>query len=142
MGSRPKSPSPFSGICRSYSSILLAAPYKRSSSNGDTKLSEANKRQIDGTHYSKYQNLQPWDVWMAWGLNPFQAIILKHLVRYRDKGEPLLDLEKAKHYLEKLIEVEKEKDTISQCQCHPLATGYNYTCPVHGGMDAEIERRR
>lgn len=68
----------------------------------------ANDRQVAGEHYMKYGGLQPWDVWWLWNLNPFQAAIVKHVVRYRDKLG-LTDLEKAKHYLEKLIELEKDK---------------------------------
>ncbi len=68
----------------------------------------ANDRQIGGEHYMKYGDLQPWDTWWIWNLNGFQAAILKHVVRYRDKAG-LQDLEKAKHYLDKLIELEREK---------------------------------
>ena len=71
-------------------------------------MSEANQRQVAGEHYLKYGNLQPWDLWTMWNLNPFQAVIIKHVVRYRDKLG-ITDLEKAKHYLEKLIEEEKVK---------------------------------
>lgn len=69
---------------------------------------KANTRQVGGAHYTKYKDLQPWDVYFPWNLNPFQAAVLKHVVRYRDKAG-LQDLEKAKHYLEKLIELETEK---------------------------------
>ena len=66
---------------------------------------KANETQVGGDHYRKYGELQPWDTWMPWNLNGFQANILKYVVRYRDKGG-LKDLEKAKHFLEKLIEIE------------------------------------
>ena len=67
----------------------------------------ANDRQVAGDHYMKHGDLQPWDVWAIWKLNPFQATILKHVVRYQDKMG-ITDLEKARHYLDKLIELEKE----------------------------------
>ena len=70
--------------------------------------SEANKRQVAGGHYMKYGQLQPWDTWLPWNLNGFQAAIIKHVVRYRDKMG-ITDLEKARHYLEKLIELERER---------------------------------
>ena len=66
----------------------------------------ANERQVAGEHYMKYDQFQPWDAWWWWKLNPFQAMVVKHVVRYRDKLG-ITDLEKAKHYLEKLIELEK-----------------------------------
>ena len=68
----------------------------------------ANERQIAGEHYKKYGELQPWDVWMPWNLNGFQAVILKHLVRYKDKNG-VEDLLKARHYLDKLIEEETKR---------------------------------
>lgn len=66
----------------------------------------ANERQIGGDHYTKYGDLQPWDLWLLWNLNGFQATIIKHIVRYRDKLG-IEDLEKARHYLDKLIEEER-----------------------------------
>ncbi|HEX6826971.1 MAG TPA: DUF3310 domain-containing protein [Nitrospiraceae bacterium] len=71
-------------------------------------MSDANKRQVGGDHYSKYGDLQPWDTWMPWNLNGFQCNVVKYVVRYRDK-EGIRDLEKAKHYLDKLIELERER---------------------------------
>lgn len=65
----------------------------------------ANDRQVSGEHYLKHGEFQPWDAWWHWKLNPFQAAIIKHVARYRDKGG-LDDLRKAEHYLEKLIELE------------------------------------
>ena len=79
-------------------------------SNYETIEFDSNKRQVGGNHYRKYGDLQPWDVWMPWNLNGFQANIVKYIVRYRDK-DGLRDLEKAKHFLEKLIEIETQSQT-------------------------------
>lgn len=68
----------------------------------------ANDRQVGGDHYRKLGEFQVWDAWRAWDLDPFQAVILKYVVRYRDKGG-VEDLRKATHYLEKLIELEEQK---------------------------------
>lgn len=78
---------------------------KNSSTGGDV-MSQANTKQIGGQHYTKHGDLQPWDMFFRWNLNPFQAAILKYVVRYRDK-DGIQDLEKAKHYLDKLIEEEQ-----------------------------------
>jgi hypothetical protein len=69
--------------------------------------SKANQRQVGGMHYKKY-GLQPWDMWIPWELNGFQAEVVKLVVRYKDKNG-IQDLEKARHYLEKLIEIERGK---------------------------------
>lgn len=71
------------------------------------KERRANDRQVGGEHYMKYGDIQPWDTWMPWKLNGFQSEIQKLVVRYKDKGG-VQDLEKARHYLDKLIELEKE----------------------------------
>mgnify|MGYP001260803568 CR=1 FL=1 len=66
--------------------------------------SSANSKQIAGTHY-KSKQIQPWDFIAANNLDFFQGNIIKYVVRFRDKNGKQ-DLEKAKHYLEKLIEIE------------------------------------
>lgn len=67
----------------------------------------ANSRQVGGTHYSKYGDQQPWDMYKPWNLDGFQAQIISYVVRWRDK-DGVKDLEKALHFLEKYIEVEKQ----------------------------------
>lgn len=65
----------------------------------------ANDTQVGGEHYNKLGEFQVWDAWWHWKLNPFQSVILKYVVRYRDKAG-IEDLRKATHYIEKLIELE------------------------------------
>lgn len=68
----------------------------------------ANAYQVGGQHYNA-KSLQPWDVIIAWNLGFLDGNAMKYLARWRDKGG-IEDLKKAKHYIEKLIEVEtKEK---------------------------------
>lgn len=74
----------------------------------ETRISSANKRQVGGLHYNKYGAVQPWDMWALFDLNAFQGAIVKHVIRYRDKLG-IEDLKKARHYLDKLIEVEEAK---------------------------------
>jgi hypothetical protein len=71
----------------------------------------ANDTQVGGDHYRK-KSVQPWDAMQSW-MTPeqFSGYLLggtfKYLARYREKGG-VTDLEKARHTLDKLIEVEKE----------------------------------
>lgn len=67
----------------------------------------ANDHQPGGDHYNKYGNFQVWDIFWKFKLNPFQANVIKYVMRYRDKNG-IEDLQKAKHYLEKLIEIEMD----------------------------------
>lgn len=70
----------------------------------------ANERQVGGDHYRKHGHLQHWDVVAHFGLDYFQAAITKYVMRWKDKGG-LQDLEKARHYLDKYIELIKA-DTV------------------------------
>jgi len=55
-------------------------------------------------HY-KDKPMQPWDYIIANNLNYLEGNVVKYVSRWRQKGG-VEDLRKAKHYLEKLIEVE------------------------------------
>jgi len=63
----------------------------------------ANDVQIAGTHY-KDKSIQPWDYIVANKLGYLEGNIVKYVSRWKDKGG-IEDLRKARHYLDKLIEV-------------------------------------
>lgn len=62
----------------------------------------AASRQHGGDHY-KGTNIQSWDVFLDWGLDPWACNVIKYVQRHRKKAGKD-DLEKAKHYLEYMIE--------------------------------------
>lgn len=51
---------------------------------------------------------EPIDVIEKWNLGFHVGTILTYLVRYQEKGNRLLDLKKARFYLERLIRIEEE----------------------------------
>jgi hypothetical protein len=63
----------------------------------------ANEKQIGGNHY-KDKAIEPWDFIVANNLGFLEGNIIKYIARYKEKNG-VEDLKKAKHYLEKLIEV-------------------------------------
>ncbi len=65
------------------------------------------REQVGGDHYSKL-TIQPVTYINANGLNYLQGNVIKYVTRYKDKNG-LQDLEKAKHYIEMLIELEGKK---------------------------------
>lgn len=70
-------------------------------------MSKANGKQIGGIHY-KQGGEEHWDrIWRLHGRGYFVGCITKYVERYHltPKGG-VQDLEKAKHFLEKLIELE------------------------------------
>lgn len=68
-------------------------------------MSSANETQVDGDHY-KSKAIQPWDYIASNKLGYFEGNVVKYVSRWRDKGG-VADLEKARHYLDKLIELQK-----------------------------------
>lgn len=62
----------------------------------------ANSYQVGGTHYES--TIQHWDYVVANDLDYFQAQITKYVTRWKKKNG-LRDLQKAKHFLEKYMEV-------------------------------------
>ena len=66
----------------------------------------ASEHQVGGDHYRKHA-IQLWDIIDEYGLSYYAGNALKYLLR--DKGNRLEDLKKARHYLDKLIELEEGK---------------------------------
>jgi|TARA_R110000851_G_scaffold46000_2_gene112272 hypothetical protein len=61
--------------------------------------------------HSDYANhkIQPWDIWREYSLNPWDADIVKRILR--EKGERRLDYEKIKHICdERIRQIDEEKD--------------------------------
>ena len=73
--------------------------------DGRVQVSLANDTQIDGGHY-KFRAIQPWDYIIANNIPYLEGNIIKYVTRWRDKGGKK-DLEKARHYLDKLLETVK-----------------------------------
>jgi len=70
-------------------------------------VTKANAKQVSGKHY-KDKEIQPWDYIYANNLGYFEGNCVKYVSRWKDKGG-IADLQKAIHYLEKLIELENNK---------------------------------
>ena len=64
-----------------------------------------NDKQVAGDHYKKLK-IQTWDYIWANNLGYMEGNIIKYVTRWKDKGNEK-DLLKAKHYLDKLLELVK-----------------------------------
>jgi hypothetical protein len=60
--------------------------------------------QVDGDHY-KQMKIQPVEFIHANGIPYLEGNVIKYISRWRNKNG-MADLEKAKHYIELLIELE------------------------------------
>jgi len=68
---------------------------------------EVIKKQVGGDHY-KNKGIQPIEYILSNDLGFCEGSVVKYVTRYKEKGG-IEDLEKAMHYLEFLIEFEKDK---------------------------------
>lgn len=87
------------------------APPRASGENlkaGEDPL-RANARQEGGSHYKQFRH-EAWDVILDWGLGYLDGNAVKYLSRWRHKNG-IEDLKKARHYIDKLIEVERAKNS-------------------------------
>lgn len=77
----------------------------------------ANEKQVAGNHYKT--SIEHWDYVVANDLNYLEGQITKYVTRCRKKNG-MQDLEKAKHFLEKYMEVFKE------VHGHPAVVKHGY----------------
>lgn len=72
----------------------------------------ANEKQEGGTHY-KSLKIQPWDYIAANKLGYFEGCVIKYVTRHEAKAG-LEDLKKARHFLDKLIEMKENENKYRQ----------------------------
>lgn len=70
-------------------------------------MSSVNDTQVGGEHYKQFA-IQPWDAITDWNLGFLDGSAVAYISRWKLKGG-VQDLEKAIHFLQKLIEVEAAK---------------------------------
>jgi hypothetical protein len=66
---------------------------------------KSSKKQVGGNHYLKYK-IQPVEFIIKNNIGFVEGNIIKYILRFKDKGG-IADLEKAKHYIELLIDSSK-----------------------------------
>lgn len=117
---KPKAIAEMLGVKPAYVSSVLWAqknkpvPAKLHKQHGAERAEELearNKRALDvqvgGDHYKKLK-IQPVEYIHANNLGYFEGNVVKYVTRWRDKNG-IADLEKAKHYIDLLIEQETGK---------------------------------
>lgn len=93
------------GTCDLCQSPRLDHEHRRAADGSVLEVpAEANRRQVGGSHYRTESGRQHWDLVNEFGLDYFQGQITKYVMRWRDKNG-VQDLEKARHFLDKYIEI-------------------------------------
>jgi hypothetical protein len=76
------------------------------------EVKTANAKQVGGNHYKK-MGVEPWDVIDTWSaeqrIGAYRAGALKYIMRMGSKDQSEQEIGKGIHYLEKLLEVLKER---------------------------------
>lgn len=92
---------------------FLSPNFVGSSLNIIQSFSEASSRQEGGEHY-KNSDIEPWDVIDTWPIEQrigfYRGNLLKYTMRCGLKDAQEIEIKKAIHYAEKLLEVLAEKN--------------------------------
>ena len=71
---------------------------------------QANHRKLNiGNSDYSTRRIQPWDIWLEYGLNPWEADIVKRVLRNKEGDSRRLDYQKIIHICEELIYQEDMK---------------------------------
>lgn len=74
----------------------------------EVEMSNVRNHNVGSSDYAKHK-IQPWDIWIEYKLNPFDADIVKRVLRTKKEGgltereARILDYEKIKHICEERI---------------------------------------
>jgi hypothetical protein len=91
--------------CAGHCLVDLAYRTARAHEKGGPIVTDARDAQVGGSHYAKHR-IQVWDIATEYGLSYIEGSALKYLLRR--KGSRVEDLEKARHCLDRLIELAEE----------------------------------
>jgi hypothetical protein len=64
---------------------------------------------VGSSDYAKHK-IQPWDIWLEYNLNPWEADIVKRILRRKEGQSRREDLEKIIHVAKELIRQIDEKE--------------------------------
>lgn len=95
---------------------------------------------VGKSDYSKH-TIQPWDIWKDWDLNPWDADIVKRVLRTKEGEERTLDYEKIIHICKYRIaelskEVLKETEVVAPAE---VAAPAEVTAPAEAEKPVEDE---
>lgn len=92
----------------------------------------ANSRQVGGKHYG-LTDYQHWDFVADFNLDYFQGQVTKYIIRWKEKNG-LEDLLKARHFLDKYIELEQRRIAAEVAEKEQPAEG---SAEPHGYVDQD-----
>ena len=90
---------------------------------------------VGESDYAKHK-IQPWDIWLEYGLNPWDADIIKRVLR-KKPGQHRLDYEKIKHICDERIRQIDEGLDNAEADTPDLTGGDQTTARNVGSSEAE-----
>jgi DNA-directed RNA polymerase sigma subunit (sigma70/sigma32) len=80
---------------------LIEAPSKNDTAFG-TQIADTREYNIGDSNYSDFK-IQPWDIWLEYSLNPWDADIIKRVLRTKKSQCRKADYEKIIHVCKERI---------------------------------------
>lgn len=68
----------------------------------DTPVNDTRSYNVGSSDYAKHK-IQPWDIWIEYKLNPFDADIVKRILRHKKGDSRKMDYEKIIHICQERI---------------------------------------
>ena len=79
-------------------------------------MSNVRDYNIGKSDYAKHK-IQPWDIWLEFGLNPWDADIVKRVLRTKEGEDRKLDYEKIIHVCrERIRQLEAERTEVAEAE--------------------------
>ena len=91
---------------------------------------------VGASDYSKH-SIQPWDIWEEYDLNPWDADIVKRVLRNKSTDSRIMDYEKIIHICEKRIDMLQQQE-----QRKPVDTSLGYAAERYRQIEVNKQARR
>ena len=79
-------------------------------------MSNVRDYNIGKSDYAKHK-IQPWDIWLEFGLNPWDADIVKRVLRVKEGEDRMLEYEKIIHVCqERIRQLEAERTEVDEAE--------------------------
>lgn len=76
----------------------------------DVQTDDVRSHNIGASNYAQHK-IQPWDIWLEYKLNPWDADIIKRILRTKETDSRKLDYEKIIHICqERIRQITKESN--------------------------------
>jgi len=99
----------FNELCIDYEEEDMCAWCPKYTEESEETIDDVRNHNVGTSDYSKHK-IQPWDIWEEYNLNPWDADIIKRILRNKEGDSRELDYEKIIHVCQERIRQIKEKD--------------------------------